>query len=503
MNLVQLQERLKDAPTQALMQYANGGNPMVPPYIALAELKRRESINQGAQAQQAMQQGQPPSVKEQIEQTAGLAALKQQMQQQGMQNLMQQVRPQGIPENVPQPQQQPKEEGIAGLPVGDMYNFADGGIVAFSKGGDAMKRLPGETEEEYTKRLLKLAQAGINTKEITLPPIDKQGSPAAMQNRIPAGKLPLPGGITTQKLSTALPPRAEGIAPVSPEAQGIQSLEGGDEARKMIVEAMRAKPSAEQAYKSERELAGLYGLTQPAGEERMGRAKQMEEERAKMLEGRGMERLMRVMGGIAGSGLQGAAPAYLSAIEGERASDVKFRKEMDELAAGIEEKRRAEAATGMQRAQQDIGKQRELGLGAAEKLADWERRRQDEVFKLKLQKELGKMTPTEGMILQNVIDDLLRKDPNMTLAEAFAKAIEMKQGLTPEIKKQQRRTTAYEKAAALWENMLVKPEGMTKDQFIEDYVKGAERAATGTLGASQAGMPDDVQSLLKQYGRKM
>ena len=35
MNLVQIQERLKDMPAQALMAYANGMNPDVPPYLAL------------------------------------------------------------------------------------------------------------------------------------------------------------------------------------------------------------------------------------------------------------------------------------------------------------------------------------------------------------------------------------------------------------------------------------------------------------------------------------
>jgi hypothetical protein len=38
MNLIQTQERLKDVPLQAVMQYVNGMNPEVPPYMALSEL---------------------------------------------------------------------------------------------------------------------------------------------------------------------------------------------------------------------------------------------------------------------------------------------------------------------------------------------------------------------------------------------------------------------------------------------------------------------------------
>ena len=38
MNLIQIQEHLKDMPTQAIMAYANGQNPQVPPYMALGEM---------------------------------------------------------------------------------------------------------------------------------------------------------------------------------------------------------------------------------------------------------------------------------------------------------------------------------------------------------------------------------------------------------------------------------------------------------------------------------
>ena len=44
LNLVQIQDKLKDMPTQAIMAYANGQNPMVPPYLALGELNRRKEI---------------------------------------------------------------------------------------------------------------------------------------------------------------------------------------------------------------------------------------------------------------------------------------------------------------------------------------------------------------------------------------------------------------------------------------------------------------------------
>ena len=48
MNLVAIQEKLKDFPNQTIMAYANGQNPEVPAYMALAELQRRKRMQQGS-----------------------------------------------------------------------------------------------------------------------------------------------------------------------------------------------------------------------------------------------------------------------------------------------------------------------------------------------------------------------------------------------------------------------------------------------------------------------
>jgi hypothetical protein len=141
MNLVQINERLKDLPMQVIQQYANGMNPEVPPYLALGELQRRE-LSQKQMANQGGAQGPQPSVKEQVEQKAGLMAL-QQMQQQQM--AQQQAMPRGpmpAPEGIAQPEQQPEATmmasgGLASLPV--KFDFASGGIVAFQDGGPGNK----------------------------------------------------------------------------------------------------------------------------------------------------------------------------------------------------------------------------------------------------------------------------------------------------------------------------------------------------------------------------
>lgn len=139
MNLVQINERLKDLPMQVIQQYANGMNPEVPPYLALGELQRREMAQKQMANTQGAAQGPQPSIKEQVEQKAGLMQL-QQMQQQQMQQMQQPRGPMPVPAGVPQPQMQPEmamaRGGLAGIPVRrDMFEYASGGIIAFAEGG--------------------------------------------------------------------------------------------------------------------------------------------------------------------------------------------------------------------------------------------------------------------------------------------------------------------------------------------------------------------------------
>jgi len=155
MNLIQIQEHLKHLPTQAIMSYANGQNPEVPPYMALGEMNRRKNMEQrAAQAPNA-------SVKEKLE-----SELNQQVALPGIgQGMNMRINPEGMPQPVPaaQPQmapQMPKMQnppmaqkmppqqmaqpggipapgmaggGLATLPVDpDMFSYAPGGIVAFA-----------------------------------------------------------------------------------------------------------------------------------------------------------------------------------------------------------------------------------------------------------------------------------------------------------------------------------------------------------------------------------
>jgi hypothetical protein len=167
MNLVQINERLKDLPMQVIQQYANGMNPEVPPYLALGELQRRELSQKQMSTAQGAQQGPQPSVKEQVEQKAGLMALQQMQQQQMAQQQAQPRGPMPAPEGVPQPEPQPQQEmmmaggGLAGIPVRrDMFEYAGGGIIAFAKAGAVedprRKRKEGESFADFRKRMFAL-----------------------------------------------------------------------------------------------------------------------------------------------------------------------------------------------------------------------------------------------------------------------------------------------------------------------------------------------------------
>lgn len=156
MNLIQIQERLKDVPTQAIMQYANGMNPDVPPYMALSEMDRRKRIQQQTQAQAP--QG---TVKDQLEQqvggVGGLVPPGAQMpgQQQGAPQgapqgmppaMAQRGMPTGMPPGMP-PQGAPVRAAGGGLMSLLGKGYARGGMVTFSEGEQVVDEGGGDSAE--------------------------------------------------------------------------------------------------------------------------------------------------------------------------------------------------------------------------------------------------------------------------------------------------------------------------------------------------------------------
>jgi hypothetical protein len=226
MNLVQIQERLKDMPLQAVMQYANGMNPEVPPYLALGELNRRKKMEQAMQPAE-MPQG---TIKEQLENEVGLTALQKQLmnqlqtqglrqQQAAMSQGQQMARMPGpAPQGVPQPEVPEEMEmadgGVATLRVpDDQFEFGSGGIIAFKEGGDKGRRIPtseldidplGTSEAGTEAYLAKLAKEAEEKKKqedaARLEFLERAGVPVDMSKAVQEGRV-----LTTNPITRDMP----------------------------------------------------------------------------------------------------------------------------------------------------------------------------------------------------------------------------------------------------------------------------------------------------------
>ena len=154
MNLVKAQQLAKGMPPAELKKFANGFAPdLIPPWLATGEIQAQMQREQQMQAMQGAAQGPQPSIKEQIEQKAGLMGLQQAQQQMAQQQQIGQRPMAGpVPEGTPEPEMQPSPEtmmasgGLTQMPVS--FNYDGGGIVAFS-GED------GDSEVEGKKRKLR------------------------------------------------------------------------------------------------------------------------------------------------------------------------------------------------------------------------------------------------------------------------------------------------------------------------------------------------------------
>jgi hypothetical protein len=297
MNLIQIQEHLKDLPTQAIMAYANGQNPQVPPYMALGEMNRRKSMEQRAA------QAPDSSVKEKLEselnQQVALPGIGQgmnmRMNPEGMPRPMPAVQPQMAPQMRPMqiqpaarsmPPQQMSQPGaipagmagggLANLPTKrPMFNYAPGGIVAFAEGD--LVELP----ESEANAIMKEQLAGnvglpmpVNREEERKKFAEANPEMGALLNKIPGEKL------------AALAAKLE----EQNQAQRSRFQEG--EGRQGLAALSQALIAAGEATRGQKGMAGIgaafggfgktYNAATQASEERA--AKQQALERAQTVE---------------------------------------------------------------------------------------------------------------------------------------------------------------------------------------------------------------------------
>lgn len=311
MNLIQIQEHLKDLPAQVIQSYANGSNPEVPPYMALAEMQRRQNMEQRAGMQQQAQQGPMPTVKEQIEQSAGLAGLQAKQAQQAQ---AQQQAPQGgpIPGGIPQPQQQPQpspdQQGIGAPPQGQprpqpTQRLAEGGMPTAAQGIENLQVPDG---------MFEYAEGGI----LGFSGQEEQGS-----------SVPVVTDPDEEKKKAAM----KLLGPLEDPAY-MEAVKRG----------MKVNTPEEQvaALIAARKAAGVEGKY---GEEQKKRYDAEEAEYKEKLKDRGFNNFLNVMSGIGRGGLGGAAPAYLQQTAAQEAADMAHRRRLNAGRSEIESKQREEA----------------------------------------------------------------------------------------------------------------------------------------------------------------
>lgn len=402
MNLVQLNERLKDLPMQVIQQYANGMNPEVPPYLALGELQRRETAQKQVATAQGGMSGPQPSIKEQVEQKAGLMAAQGLQQQQMMQQMAQQGAPGPVPAGIPQPEAQPTmmaRGGLAHAPVD--FKFQHGGIVAFDEGGkadkyetraDALYRKNRENADaEEAERLAAIRAAGNETMpygeqmrnlgraidsavpdpvELLKTLVSAPGyglSKAAPTAQPAAARAPSNSVSEAQATAKAGPKAAAPIADLKALAEQKQRQQAprpmpapaaapAQPAPESMEAMLRAQLAKEPTPRTQAELIAeqkalreAAGMTEPAGAAQMERLRKMQEQ-YESSKPSGLDDLIRIFG-QAGQykGLSGTAPAYTANQDRKRTADMAMAQKMNELLGGVETTQRSEmkdVATG-------------------------------------------------------------------------------------------------------------------------------------------------------------
>jgi len=301
-NLLQIQDDLKTLPNdprtmQMLASYANGANPMVPPYLALGELNRRKQLMEKQQMEQA---GQPPqgTVKDQVEQQAGLMALQQQQQQ---------AMPQGMPQGMPQ-------MNAAGGGLLDLIaakanapRMGSGGMVAFAKGEDVEED---EDEDEKVDATMSPDEAfaeAIRGRRLAQQFVKKMGEPP-----------------------TAETPMAfrERLIKENPEKYGYLAEDGSKEVLSRLDELQAAKREelAKQREESERMKPGVLQLLAQQAMQTGGMS--------------GRQALARMLGGYGQAQMSAEAKA-IEREQGIRAQEIKLQEDKMLTVNKVQELKRA------------------------------------------------------------------------------------------------------------------------------------------------------------------
>lgn len=241
LNLVQLQEQLKGLPMQAVMQYANGQNPQVPPYVALAELNRRKQIETAAAG---MQQAPQQTVADQLKGAMAPMAM-----------------PQAVPGFF--------EGGMPGYVEGENVNPFKQLLRFIGKGSDRLFR-DGKTIEEYYKNDPSFAKAGgaegTSRSDYATPEAPKLGGEDSARGTTPAAKAEGIKALVQEVVASKKPKAAKDVTTEDAKASAPN---GYLEAYKKAVDAQNpgAGKSPEDMAAEVKRIREMFGITEPGGEQ--------------------------------------------------------------------------------------------------------------------------------------------------------------------------------------------------------------------------------------------
>ena len=350
MNLIQIQDKLKSLPNdprviQLLTGYANGQNPQVPPYLALGELNRRKVEAERAQMEQA---GQPPggTVKDQIQQQAGVMALQQGQQQQAMQRMVQQGMQGGAPMAAPQAM---ASGGLASLRPG----YRSGGIIAFQEAGsvdNAVEKQKIENDDESAE------EYPTNAKAMLAKLMQEVAARRNMQP--PTAESPL----ETRKR----------MIKENPEEFGVLSKPVGEDAMARLEELQNAK-RAELATQKEELAKSKPGILQLLGQAAMNSRGQ-----------KGSSALATILGGYSELA-SGADAKQLQQEQGLRMRELELQQAKSEALNKIDDYKRA-------RAEGDINAEQKAKMDLARIAKD---------HNVSLNTLLGKQLTTAGTLVES------------------------------------------------------------------------------------------------------
>lgn len=428
MNLVKAQALANDLSIPELQKYANGFDPrIIPPWVATGTLQSKMEINKRMQNMMGGAQGETPSVKEQIEQKAGLMAAQAMQQQQAQQQMAQRPQPGPTPENIPQPEPQPQEAmmargGLARVPM--QFAFKPGGIVGYADGGDVedaaekdkagiLKALGfvGDIPMSLLKRLVSAPGYGFNKEEEPQP---RREEPVA--TRQGASDRVVPRRSVEQNAQPDRPPQAAPRPALQMQQPARQEAPTGLPAamqRSPYFDKAAAAVNAPIKAPTTQDIIAEQTALSPAAMQEAAMQKRNEERRARADQERksyeaskpsGLDDLIRVFG-QAGQykGMTGFGPAYTANQQEKRAAEAAMLKRQNELynAADTQEYEGAKDMYGaragaMKQASQSYQDRLKSQSETLAQLAGVDQRRIDEQINRLTQFELQKLRSAEA-----------------------------------------------------------------------------------------------------------